>query len=165
MNFLEKDLEDILFSTDSDLLYDRGLPIYDKRKRQLRVGNYGVLDMIAYEFEKNTHYGYTTLHIELIELKKENVNIDTLLQAINYAKGIERYLDKRKFVRIVFDIKIILIGKTVDKSSPFVYITDLINGSEGCNNIYTIDFYEYNYKIDGLHFKQIHGYSLINEGF
>lgn len=165
MNFLEKDLEDILFSTDSDILSDRGLNIYENRKRQLRVGNYGVLDMIAYEFEKVKGCRFTSLHIQLIELKKDEVNIDTFLQAINYAKGIQSYLDKRNLNKVLFDIQIILIGKMIDKSSSFVYITDLFGGKDSCNSIVDIDFYEYKYKIDGLYFEQIYGYKLINEGF
>jgi hypothetical protein len=48
MNFLEKNLEDIIFETHENKLRDRGLEISGKKLRQLRIGNYGIADMITY---------------------------------------------------------------------------------------------------------------------
>ena len=59
MSFLEKDLEDIIFETDNDLLFEHGLFIDGQKKRQVRIGNYGIADLITcrggsrFAFSKN----------------------------------------------------------------------------------------------------------------
>ena len=49
MKFFEKDLEEIIYLSDKDKLSDRGLYLNGKLKRQLRIGNYGVADLIEYK--------------------------------------------------------------------------------------------------------------------
>ena len=47
MNFLEKNLEDIIFETDNVDLRKRDLFIFGKKKRQVRIGNYGTCDTMV----------------------------------------------------------------------------------------------------------------------
>jgi hypothetical protein len=153
MDFLEKNLEDIIYETDNNLLTKRGLFIYGKKKRQVRIGNYGVADIITY-YRGITDENEPELIINIYELKKDIINIDTFLQALRYYKGICRYLDKRDFYENV-RYRLILIGKTIDPGD-FKYLTDFA---------YNINIFTYSYQFDGIKFTQERGYRLINEGF
>jgi len=164
MNFLEKDLETIIFETSNEKLDKRGLCLYGKKIRQLRIGNYGVCDIVCisreiknvieqYDWDKFHVFKYPTLLINIIELKKDEISANTLLQAIRYCTGIESYISKRTDINLEFSIT--LIGKTV-AGGDFIYSPSIIENL----NIYT---YEYGY--DGIKFKSHHGYKLSNEGF
>lgn len=49
MNFLEKNLEDIIYETNNKYLRERGLFINGIKKRQLRIGNYGIADIVTFK--------------------------------------------------------------------------------------------------------------------
>ena len=169
MEFLEKDLENIIWESDNEKLLDRGLCcVYGcKLYRQLKIGNYGVADLISVGRSNIYEHEEPHLIITVFELKKDKVGISAFLQAIRYCKGIKQYLEKRKFYN--FKLNISLIGKDIDMSGDFIYITDLIKNT--CSNIESfgvideIDFYIYKYELDGLYFDRKYEYSLIDEGF
>src|SRR5689334_20163596 len=103
MRFLEKNLEDIIYEADLDSLHSRGLTIHGKRLRQVKIGNYGIADLITIERDV-FNYAYAVqdtikpfITVTVFELKKEIVNIHTFLQAVKYLKGIKRYLAHRGF--------------------------------------------------------------------
>jgi len=48
MKFLEKDLEEIIFNADMKDLPEKGLHFTGVIKRQLRIGNYGVADLVTF---------------------------------------------------------------------------------------------------------------------
>lgn len=173
MNFLEKDLEEIIFTSSKDLLRERGLfiPNRSKFKRQLRVGNYGIVDLVSITrplfipSEKRMWKG----EICVYELKKDKISISSFLQALNYLKGIQRYLDKKGSLEN-YDYKIRLIGKDCDKHSSFIYLSDIINTDEYDEGLdrpsrFYVEKYVYTYGIEGILFKDVCGYSLTNEGF
>jgi hypothetical protein len=56
MKFLEKDLEEIIFNSCKIKLCNRGLTLPEKIKRQVRIGNYGVADLIGFEKESLNLY-------------------------------------------------------------------------------------------------------------
>jgi len=150
MDFLEKTLEDIIFETPNDLLHERGLYIHGNKKRQLRIGNYGISDIVTY-------YRYDgKLFINILELKKDKISTDTLLQAVGYVKGIRSYLMRRKPTLTNISFKIKLIGKEIDTSDSFCYLPDIFTG---------IEIITYSYGFDGIHFKYHYEYKLTNEGF
>jgi len=162
MEFLEKDLEEIIFNADKKILSEKGLRIKGKLFRQLKIGNYGIADLVGVEKE----YLYTedelnnssVLNITVYKLKKDKIDSDTFLQALGYLKGIQSYIDKRK-PNFYFEINynIVLIGKSIAMHSEFLYLSDFL-----------IDFlknYIYSYHVDGIEFEQTGGYSLIDEGF
>lgn len=188
MNFLEKDLEQIIYETDIDVLRARRLFINENRLRQKRLGNYGICDLIAYTIVRGSESNFlqcqdrscidcknktcnkiSSLDIQVFELKKEKVNIDTFIQGITYCKAIIRFFEKRN-TNIPININLILIGKQVSKSR-FVYLADLLDLSEYVDNnsdsklSFSLSLMEYSYDINGLQFKDIHGYKLIDEGF
>ena len=123
MKFLEKDLESIIFETDNDKLQEIGFNIEGKKFRQLRIGNYGISDIITV-----SRYGQN-LHIEIIELKKDVINTDTLIQSLRYLAGIKNFLKRRKFTNNVF-YTIKLCGKSINN------LRDL---SLLCSNIATLN--------------------------
>lgn len=164
MKFLEKDLETIIYESGRDLLEERGLLIEGKLLRQVKIGNYGIADLISvtkptYDWHKWKREIFIPGYITIFELKKENIGISALLQSIGYAKGIQSYLQRRN-KDYLFRINICLIGKEIDKSGNFIYLPDLIN-----NEYFTLEYLTYEFRLDGLHFINQNGYILNNEGF
>lgn len=159
MNFLEKDLEQIIFEADKEELQKKGLPVYGKLFRQLRIGSYGVADLVS--FNRHQDGGYPRLSVTVYELKKEKIGISAFLQALQYVKGIERYLELRNF-KFTVDFSIILIGKTIDINSSFCFLSDLIYN---LSNDSFLNNYTYSYGLNGLEFKAEYGYKHTVEGF
>lgn len=174
MKFLEKDLEQIIFESGRDSLRERGLSISGKLLRQLRIGNYGIADLVEFvrpHYELPDRQFFVPGRITIYELKKEQIGISAFLQSLNYLKGIQRYLEiKGKEERYIVDL--VIIGKELDTTGSFCFIPSLL----GIKNAYydldsnlseegTIRFYTYKYDIDGLKFTISSLYKLSNEGF
>lgn len=149
MKFLEKDLEQIIFESDKSQLAERGLGITGTIKRQLRIGNYGVADLI--EFKR----GYDSLYVTIYELKQHEVNIHTLMQAIRYARGITDYIKNSRNKKFKVYCRFVLIGSSVS-DSDFMYIPDLLG---------QVQVYTYSYKFSGIYFNPLGSYTLKNNGF
>lgn len=159
MDFLEKDLETIIYDclTDKELytkIFDNGLEVgfVNGVLRQLYLGNYGRLDLLTYSFRQR----YVTLY----ELKNKEINLNSLLQAATYLKAVKRYIKLRfgqKFLDSV-RFEIILIGKNYCTKN-WVYLFDGI--------LTDVRIFTYNYSIDGIRFieEDLTGMKLINEGF
>lgn len=167
MDFLEKDLENIVFNASDEQLNKRGLQVKGKRFRQLRIGNYGIADMVTAEL-RSTYHGDKYYKITIYELKKDKIEIGAYLQALNYAVGLISYLEKRTSISIL--VNIVLIGKTVNKVSNAVYLPRLFTNTsfdiETYTGIGSVDIYEYTYELDGLKFNSLNrDYALVNEGF
>ena len=160
MEFFEKDLEQIIFDANKDELSERGLYLEGgKLFRQLRIGNYGIADLVHAYFEYDQispdEYRRTILHINVIELKKDKIGISAFLQAVNYLKGIKRYFYNRKYHMNV-EYNITLIGKSIDESGSFCFLPDVMDN---------LELYIYRYDFDGIYFDEKSGYGLKNEGF
>jgi hypothetical protein len=171
MEFLEKDLEEIIYTSERGELFDRGLSILGKLYRQFKVGNYGIADLI--ELQRPLYHTYFKKHekgvIYIYELKLNNVSPSSFLQAVRYAKGVHSYLNKRGIAHL-FDIEIVLIGNKVDLESSFVYLADLFMKHEGFkfvgDDIDTyLSIYGYKYSVSGITFQRHVDYTLINDGF
>lgn len=162
MKFLEKDLEEIIFTTQKEKLGDRGLYIEGKLIRQLRIGNYGVADLVEVNRCVNPNWDGTKLIPELsitvYELKKDKIGISAFLQALGYLKGIKKYLECRGFNHKV-SFSIVLIGKEIDTASTYCYLSEFIWSEFSLYN------YVYTYDVEGINFQPCEGYSLINDGF
>ena len=172
MEFLEKDLEQLIWEADKEKLNERGLYIPGKLKRQLRIGNYGVADLVSFEREIyyesgiDTIFKYPFLRITVYELKKEKIGISAFLQAINYCKGIKTYIEKNK-PNMSYSLNVVLVGKSIDNSGSFIYLEDLINQDsyKPTNALNSVNFYTYKYSLEGLKFKSESAYNLTNKGF
>lgn len=153
MDFLEKNLEDIIFETENKYLQERGLPIMGAKKRQLLIGNYGIADLVT--IQRMPKYG--TVMIRIYELKKDEINWQTFHQAVRYLKGIKQYFEKYDhFEEYNIDYELILVGKKIKENCDFVYISDIG---------YSTKIYTYSYAFDGIKFERHMGYHLTNEGF
>ena len=171
MKFFEKDLEEIIYLSDKDKLSDRGLYLNGKLKRQLRIGNYGVADLI--EYKRPYYHPYEKCFmkgtINILELKKDKIGVSTFFQALNYLKGIQTYLEENS-KEFDYNYKITLIGSEFDTSSSFCYLGDMFNNDLDEQYIFTtskisIDIYTYSYGLEGIEFTQVTGYNLKNKGF
>ena len=158
MNFLEKNLEDIIFETPNDVLQKRCLFINGFKKRQVRVGSRAVADLITAdrqydftfepfnEFTPNvfTTQGFKLVEFTIYELKQDKIGIGAILQSIRYAAAVKKHFYNRCFE---FDtrIKIVLIGKTIE-SWEIKLLPDVLSN---------ISIYTYKYDFDGLHFERV----------
>jgi hypothetical protein len=174
MKFLEKDLEQIICKTDASKLQEKGLPLYGKLLKQVRIGNYGIADLVT--IEKPYYNEMFKCHfkgiITVYELKKDKISVSAFFQAVRYIKGIQRFLEKSNHNIALnhFNFRIRLIGSEIDLDSSLIYLADLLTDDIGDYEINTedrtfIDFYTYDINIDGLNFKEHSGYELTNEKF
>lgn len=166
MNFLEKDLEEIIFNKFGEEnglkeLAASGLVMPTRRRyeRQKRIGGYGVADILGISYAKDED-GDVNYYIDVYELKKDKIGTSAFLQAVGYCKGIQRYLISRGIDKWRIHTNIVLIGKSIDTSDNFIYLTDILN----CSNMFLLRFYTYEYDFDGIKFVIQKNYSLINEG-
>ena len=164
MKFLEKDLEEIIFTTSKEKLSQRGLHMEGKLYRQLRVGKYGIPDLIEVDRHAvivNNKFSHHRVSITVYELKKDKVGVSTFMQALDYIKGVKRLLELRS-ISVDVDYSIVLIGRSIDDNSSFAYLPEFLHNSEGCSFLRNIT---YSYGIDGIKFKEETGYKLMDEGF
>jgi hypothetical protein len=170
MSFIEKDLEEIIYTSGRDVLEERGLLIEGELRRQVKIGNYGIADLISitkpfYYIGRNGQHELQMGCITIYELKKEKIGISAFLQVLSYVKGIQSYLEKRQKQHL-FYTSIVLVGKSIDTSGTFCYIPDIFELSSSNSFDYgTINFYTYNYQIDGLYFKSEKNYDIVKQGF
>lgn len=164
MEFLEKDLEDIVFNSSCDSLEERGLYVPDKKRfRQLKIGNYGIADLVTFE----RPYFETDLPIEnhhsrpiitVYEFKKDEINYSTFDQSLRYACGIKRYweyrfenknhvfVDSNMCYFIDPEIRIKLIGRKVTQTGFITFIENIFPN---------VEIYTYDYGFDGIHFNSV----------
>jgi hypothetical protein len=169
MKFIEKDLEEIIYTSGRDVLEERGLPIYGTLKRQLKIGNYGIADLVEYSrpFYYETPVGciFHKGRIRIYELKKEQIGIAAFLQSLNYLKGIKDYMENRG-MEDKYVIDIVLIGRNIDITGSFCFIPQLLSIYSSDEECGEISFFTYKYEIDGLRFiDQSRNYYLKNKGF
>lgn len=181
MKFLEKDLEDIIFENLQEpilvkKLNNKGLdvsyPHYSAR--QLRIGNYGIADLVLCKRTLSQKFNHTLRNkgnriflphifdITVIELKKDLVDVSTLIQGARYIKGISQYLRYRKCDLNNYRFFLKLIGNKIDLGE-WIYLFDYFGDSL---NAY-VEAYEYKMDLDGIVFqsKDLANYSLRDEGF
>ena len=163
MNFLEKNLEQIIIETPNEKLQERGLYISGKKFSQITVGEYGRFDVVTIEKgydEDLYHYRNIiepVLTVTVYELKKEVIDGSTMFQAMGYVKGIQRYFNKLdKFRRIRVEYRIVLIGKEISLNNGFCFAPNIF---------YNITLLTYSYEFDGIKFNDDCDFHLINAGF
>jgi len=169
MKFLEKDLEQIIYEQfksqeGCEALWVRGLVRLkpDKVFSQLRLGNYGISDIISYykptvESTDGNSVIQTSHRIEVFELKKDKVSLSAFIQGIRYCKAVQRFFSKKGYD---VQISLTLIGSEIDLGSDVIYLPDIINSED-----FILSLYTYNFDVNGISFKQHEGYCLTNEGF
>lgn len=154
MEFTEKNLEDIIFNGSRVKLSQKGLHIEGKLFRQVKIGNYGICDLLEIERpfyckEEKKHWKY--FYVKIYELKKNEINFDSYSQILRYAKGIKSFFEKRGFK---VDISLILIGREISQVGGFCYL----------NQFSDVRVVKYSYNEDGIVFNEPE-FVLTNEGF
>lgn len=160
MNVLEKEIEDLIWhgiTKDRYAMNSKGLHIHDTYHyfRQFDIGNYGRPDIVGFDFQLKPSFGDRNIKIHIIEIKKDEVNAGTFLQAIRYCHGINRYVEK-SLPNCTVSFQIDLIGRTVSRCD-FIYLPNLF--SEVRLFKYEIDFKS------GILFKEERNYCLSEESF
>jgi len=150
MQFLEKDLEDIIFEAlqteegRSELLI-KGFPYVADNPivhRQFRIQGYGIADLIIVT-ENNGKY-----FIKIIELKKDKIGISAVEQICTYKNGIDNILINLLQVPIEdidIDIQLILIGEDI-KQGNFIYVTEQIQN---------LSIFKFKISLSGLNFTEV----------
>lgn len=148
MDFLERDLEDILFECmcskgGRDLLAEHGLDTNGVVYRQVEIGSYGRIDLMTVELD--IYDDSPQMDITVYELKRGTIDVNTLMQGARYITGLTDILSKhdnlkRNNVRLYLR----LIGKNIDSSSDFVFLYNMLNER--------IQVYTFNFNIEGLFF-------------
>ncbi|GAB3822257.1 hypothetical protein [Pontibacter rugosus] len=156
MRFLEKDLEDIIYN-HKEVCSEKGLlecypSEYSHLFRQVNLGKYGVADLISVDVIQNRptrtikgrhcHY-HRTLSIYIIECKLNEVNVAAYLQAKRYKTAIQELLQRYNLKNTKVDIKVVLVGGSLDEGSDFVF---QLNDDHKCT------VYTYAYGPNGIEF-------------
>lgn len=153
MDFLEKDLEDIIYEAPNPELRERGLIIYGLKRRQVRIGNYGICDLLVHAREEDLVD--SPVIFTIFELKKDCIGQSTFFQALKYARGLQSYLiNTRGFFN--FKIRITLVGRTIDLDTSFPYLPMIFED---------VRLFTYSYSYSGIQFTEGAYYKLIEEGF
>ena len=172
MKFLEKDLEQIIYETNYIDLLKSGLYVWGKKKRQLKIGRYGIADLV-YIDRPRYHTGIGSMvkgTIHVIELKQNKISVSAFLQAVRYVKGIQRFLMIHKPNLIeCFDFNIILIGSQLDLDSSLCYLPELFSFECDGRDVdrmsrTSVHLYTYSYEFTGLKFIEHSRYKLNQEG-
>jgi hypothetical protein len=145
MAFLEKNLEGIIYDAyqekeGRDQLRRLGLNIGNESFifRQVDLELYGRLDLITI----STQFKRITIY----ELKKEKIDLGSLVQAAKYKTGIINFIKYEKGLNISdFTFRIFLIGRTMCENDWL----HLFNGTLNDITIYT-----YNYSLYGISFDE-----------
>jgi len=154
MKFLEKDLEQIIFETENDVLEDRGLFIAGKKLRQVKLGNYGVIDLLTIERctdDFSDKKIYKKIHVGIYELKLNEINLNALMQSMRYLIGVQEFI-KERYSDFLFEYSINLIGSKLDFKNDDCFLLSFINQvntEELC-----VVFYEYDFDINGMNFNK-----------
>lgn len=151
----EKELEDFLYKTSRKDFYASALSEFaneGKIFRQVNIPGYGIIDLITVGFDlpQNDKPTYPEVKITIIEIKKGAIDHKALEQLARYRTAITRYLNRLQDnaqKEIFYDIKGVLIGKTIDKQGSFVYLV---------NNIEWLSLVTYSIDLEnGLSLKEI----------
>lgn len=133
MEFLERDLEDIIIENKHHI-HERGLcKLYSNVVRQFALPNRTIVDLFSWEVVDNVCY------CQVFELKRNVINRDAYFQIIEYHKELLRILCSSDFAS--FKIDLILIGKN---SCDEIWYSCFLGDN--------LKMYSYSYNYDGIRF-------------
>lgn len=136
----EKQLEDLIMSAPSPKILryigleeNLGLKI-----RQFNLGSYGIADIVSIKVQVDK-----SITITVFELKKGDLNMQTVSQCARYIKGIKEYINHHYNTdKTVIRFRIVLIGKEICDDLRFA-----------CDCFDNMSVYLYNHSINGIYFK------------
>jgi hypothetical protein len=142
---LEIHLEDYIWNNINEISNDNLFINKDfKYDRQYRIPC-GIMDIIGIKHINHLARGFSKLDIQIIELKKDFINILAVQQCLNYLECIKANILKKKNKIDVHDIKIVLIGIDITYSAACML-----------KYIDFIDFYKYiSYSSNKISFEKV----------
>lgn len=140
IQFVEKDIEDMMFNAPKDSLKHRGLKCFNHTTllRQVNLGAYGIADLIGFQYEKLDEFR-TVSTVTVYELKKDGIGFSAFGQACRYISGLKKYFEIFKEESAPTFYEIVLIGSSIELSSNFVYAASF-NDFLSCYT-YTFDYH------------------------
>lgn len=120
MEISEKELENYLFDNYKTIEFLNG----DYIIRQMNLVGYGILDLLVIETIGSI------IKIKIVELKKNEINFETVGQASRYYTGIKRSLESLPFFinsDYSFIYELILVGNSVSNTGSFEFFLNLID--------------------------------------
>ena len=147
-NFLERDLEQIIYETDQTELTNRGLHClyYDKIFRQVNLGAYGVADIITVKYRKGSCRQFC---VTIYELKQSEINVSTLMQCCRYLYAIKDFISNNypDYPTLNLEYKIVIVGERINTNSDFTFLLSSMPNTSA---------FTYKYKFNGISFAE-HG--------
>lgn len=145
---VEEELETYLFNNPEYLG-----TIYSRQKsllmRQVNLGEYGRADLVYLEPEEveSLERDRRVLCLHVYELKKGEVDVNTLLQASRYAVGLRRVINKA-CPEYVCEVHLHLFGLSIKTRDDFIFL---------CNFVENLHLYTYEISLDtGISFTEEH---------
>ena len=120
MNFLEKDLETIIWENyeaceQRELRIKAAMYVRGKRIRQMGLGSYGIADLVNIYFNPVAN----TLFVQVIECKRQKITEATYLQAKRYAAAVDDIIIDSDLINrhnIKIETSVVLVGASIDTS-------------------------------------------------
>lgn len=149
MEFLEKDLEDILFQAyqngNQSEIEKRGLHTFkhDYLVRQLNLGSYGIADLVGIKLCPSRYkFDESFSSITIYELKKGEINLSTFNQIVKYGKAIIDYMSSQGIYGCY--VNYVIIGRKINPNADNLWLLN-----DAFKNVKT---YTYNYDFEGVKF-------------
>lgn len=158
INFLEKDLETILFEAPQEEISKRGLSCFRHENiyRQITLGNYGFADIITNSFYQQSPEDMMHITITIYELKNLKVDLSALAQIARYIKGVKRLTrELGNKENIALHVSGVLIGRSLELNGDFVFLLDMMED---------IECYTYAFDYRGISFCKQSGFTMSKEG-
>lgn len=159
MDFLEKDLEDLIYQTPIDNLKERGYrreSLLTHVIRQPNLGHYGKPDLVEFGWHWFSDPGMHRAFIRIVELKKGAIGLKACVQGARYRVGLMHWIREMKpFIEDDSSIEVLMIGRELDLSDNVFLMAELEH----------FEFMTYSYDIDGLRFKKVYPGNYINTSF
>lgn len=147
MNFLEKNLENIIFN-EMDHCRERGLdlePYEFCNYRQLNLAPFGIPDLIQIGSDPYDNQ----IRVRIIECKRNVIDLTTYSQAARYQTALSRILG---CCSSNYEFEKVLIGQRIDAKNDFWHVV----GTDPRCRVYT-----YQYLADGIRFKSYYSYGQV----
>ena len=140
MDFIEKDLEDIIWNaSQTDIgreeLKNRGLEIHGKMYRQVNLGDYGRCDLLTISIDGKN------VCVHIYELKKGELSTSTLTQVLKYKRAVLDVL-LGKLHNHQVSIKCTIVGRSTNGC-----LERILSSIE-------VDSLIYRYEVNGLFFDE-----------
>lgn len=152
MNILEKDIEQLIwdgYHKDPATLKDKGLELKGKMFRQVNLLDYGIIDLMVVELVRSASGKSKYINIEILELKKDAIDVTAVMQAYRYVTGIQNlFLYEYDLENHMTEISVSVIGNTFNSNGDFPFFVN--------NKSYDLNLYTYSLDFEhGLRFDQV----------